>query len=191
MIRHLAQKPRRQLAVGILSAVVLLALAVTVFPVWTVNAAYNSQIKQLQTRLEQLRSNVTADEALRPQYEQLVRSQSTTGHHLKSDTEAVAAAELQRIVKRIVSGNGTQILSTQIIPAGEEQGFIRVALKVRLRGPLDGIVQSLYDIEASPTFLFLDKMSIRTSSRRRARTSNPINQFDNEFELTAYMPKPL
>jgi len=191
MIQKLAHKQQRQLAVGILSTVILLVLAVTVLPVLTVNAAYNTQIKQLQTRLERLRSNVTADEALRPQYEQLVRSQSTTGHHLKSDTEAVAAAELQRIVKRIVSRNDTQILSTQIIPAGEEQGFIRVALKVRLRGSLDGIVQSLYDIEANSTFLFLDKMSIRSSSRRRARNSNPINQFDNEFELIAYMPQPL
>ena len=82
-------------------------------------------------------------------------------------------------------------LSTQILPAAEEQDFVRVALKIRLRGPIEGIVQSLYDIEANPTFLFLDKVSIRSNARRRLRGGNQVNQFDNEFELIAYMPKPL
>ena len=191
MTKSLSGKQQRQLALGILGVISLLLAALIVLPIWSINASYEARIDQLQTRLERLRSNAEADEALRPRYEQLVRSQTTTGHHLKSSAEAVAAAELQRIVKSILSRNSTQVLSTQILPAAEEQDFVRVALKIRLRGPIEGIVQSLYDIEANPTFLFLDKVSIRSNARRRLRGGNQVNQFDNEFELIAYMPKPL
>jgi general secretion pathway protein M len=191
MIENMPKKQQRRLAIGLLSVIGLLLVTLVVLPVWSINDSYGSRIDQLQTRLERLRLNADADEALRPQYERLVRSQSMAGHHLKSDTEAVAAAELQRIVKSIVTRNSTQILSTQILPATEEQGFVRVSLKVNLRGSIEGMVQSLYDIEANPIFLFLDKMSIRNSARRQLRGGIQINQFDNEFELIAYMPKPI
>lgn len=191
MMQKLSKKRQQQAAVGILSAIVLLLSASVALPIWSINAAYEARIGQLQTRLLRSQSNALADEALRPKYELLMRSQATTGHHLKSNTPAVAGAELQRIMKGIVSKNSTQIQSTQILPAAEEQGFVRVVLKVRLRGPVEGIVQSLYDIEADPMFLFLDKMSMRSSATRRPRNGNEINQFDTEFDLIAYMPKPL
>ena len=191
MIRALPERRQQRLAVGLLCLVLLLAMLAIVLPIWTANASYVDHIDQLQTRLAQLHTRAEADGALRPRYEKLMRSQTVSGHHLKSDTEAVAAAELQRIVKKITGDNGTQILSTQILPASEEQDFIRIGLRVRLRGPLDGIIQALYDMEANATFLFFDKLSIRDGARRRRMRLNQVNQFDSDFELIAYMPKPL
>ena len=191
MIHTLNKTQRQRLALTLLAVVVLLLLSAIAWPVWSANRAYESRIAQLQVRLERLRSTIEAAEELRPQYQRLMQSQEATGHHLKSDTEAVAAAELQRIVKIITTSNETQILSTQILPASEEQDFVRIALRVRLRGPLDGIVQAIYDIESNPTFLFLEKLSIRDGAKRRTMRSNAVNQFDADFDLTAYMPKPL
>jgi len=191
MIGQLTRDQEKKLAIGILGAVVVLLLALIIVPVWSANANYASQIDQLQARLQTLRSRAAADAALRPRYEQLVRAHAAAGHHLKSDTEAVAAAELQRIVKTIASNNATQILTTQILPTAEEQGYIRVALKVRVRGPLEGVVQSIYDIEANQTFLFVDKLSLRDGAGRRIRGTAEVNQFDADLNLLAYMPKPL
>ena len=191
MIAHLTNNHESKLAIGILGMVIVLLLALVIVPVWSTNATYDSQIDQLRTRLRTLQSRAAADVTLRPRYQQLVRSHATSGHHLKSDTEAVAAAELQGIVKTITNNNATQILTTQILPTAEEQGFIRVALKVRVRGPLEGIVQSIYDIEANQTFLFLDNLSLRDGARRRIRGTAQVNQFDGDFELIAYVPKPL
>jgi len=191
MIGQLTRDQERKLAVGILGMVVVLLLALVIVPVWSANANYDIQIDQLRTRLQTLQSRAAADAALHPRYEQLLRSHAASGHHLKSATEAVAAAELQGIVKTITSNNATQILTTQILPTAEEQGFIRVALKVRVRGPLEGIVRSIYDVEANQTFLFLDKLSLRDGARRRIRGTAEINQFDADFDLIAYMPKPM
>ena len=191
MIGELTRDQERKPAVGILGIVVVVLLAIVIVPVWSANAKYVLQIEYLQTRLQSLQSRAAADAALRPRYEQLLRSHAASGHHLKSDTEAVAAAELQGIVKTISTRNSTQILMTQILPTTEAPGFVRVALKVRVRGPLEGIMQSIYDVEANQTFLFLDKLSLRGSARRRIRGSTEINQFDVDFDLIAYMPKPM
>lgn len=190
MIGQLTGNQERKLAVSILGIVAVLLLALVIIPVWSANADYSLQIKHLQTRLQSLQSRAIADAELRPRYLQLLRSHAASGHHLKSDTEAVAAAELQGIMNTISTRNSTQILTTQILPTTGEGGFIRVALKVRVRGPLEGIVQSIYDIEANQTFLFLDKLSLRDSARRRIRGTAEVNQFDVDFDLIAYMSKP-
>jgi hypothetical protein len=191
MIGQLTRDQERKLAIGILGIVSILLLALVIVPVWRTNSIYDLQLESLQTQLQTLQSRAAADAALLPRYEQLLRSHAASGHHLKSDTEAVAAAELQGIVKTISSRNSTRILTTQILPATEERGFIRVTLRVRARGPLEGMVRTIYDIEANQTFLFLDKLSLHDGARRRHRGSSEIDQFDIDFDLIAYMPKPL
>lgn len=189
MIDQLTKDQSRRLAIGILGIIAVMLLTLVIVPVWHVNSEYDSKIESLQTRLQSLQSRADADAALLPRYEQLLRSHAASAHHLKSDTEAVAAAELQGIVKAITAENATQILTTQILPTAEEQSFIRIALKVRARGPFEGIVQSIYDIEANQTFLFLDNLSLRDGARRRIRGANEVDQFDVDFDLIAYMPK--
>jgi general secretion pathway protein M len=188
VIERLSKTNQRRLAVALLTVLIGAVLLVTVLPVWSANATYQTRIDQIQEQLQELRADAAAGENLRPRFEQLRQSQLSDGHYLKSGTEAVAAAELQRIVKHIAGNNGTQVLSTQILPSSQEEDFVRVALKVRMRGTLTGIVGSIYDIESNATFLFMDKVSIRDSARRRSISQRISNQFDTDFDLIAYMP---
>jgi general secretion pathway protein M len=165
-------------------------LLVTVLPVWSANASYQADIDRIQGQLSALRTGAAADKKLQPRFERLRQSQLSDGHYLKSGTEAVAAAELQRIVKRIAGSNETEILSTQILPSRQEEGFIRVALKVRVRATLTSMVQSLYEIESNATFLFMDNVSIRDSARRRSNRQGVSKRFDADFDLVAFMPEP-
>ena len=147
MMHTLTNSEQRRLAVGILAAVVLLFLMTVVVPIWQFNSESNAEIHFLQTRLNSLRTQAVADRSLRPRHEQLLKVLATSGHHLKSDTEAVAAAELQRIVKNLADKNTAQVLTTQILPTLEETDFVGVALRVRMRGSLEGMLQTLYDME--------------------------------------------
>ncbi len=92
-------------------------------------------------------------------------------------------------MKTITGRNQAQILSTQLLPVSEEQGFLRVALKVRLRGNLPAILQSLYDIESDGVFMFLDDVALRNNSPGRSQYRQEIRPMDAEFELVAYMPE--
>ena len=189
MIGKLQKKQSRQLAIGILAGAVIGALAITAGPVWLANASRQAALDDAHERLGRYQQIAARDQELLPQYQALLQKQRAAGNHLRSETSAVAGAELQRLVKAITSGNKAQILSTQLLPVSEEQGFLRVALKVRLRGTLPSILQSLYDIETDDVYMFVDDLALRDNMTGRARQQNIIPPMDAEFELVAYMPE--
>ncbi|MDH3350435.1 MAG: type II secretion system protein GspM [Gammaproteobacteria bacterium] len=188
MIRQLGDKQRQRLAIALLIAALGIILSVTAMPIWVANATYRDNIDELNDRLQTYNRVATRDADLLPQFEQLKHSQLTDGHYLRSETVAVAGAELQRMVKEIAAANRAQLLSTQILPASREQGFVQVTLKVRLRGTLEGVLRSFYDMETKDVYLFLDNISMRNSTAVRRPRQIAIQQMDADFDLVAYMP---
>ena len=187
MIERLDNNRQRQLAVVLLVIAVIALLSITALPIWAANASRQASLDEGMERLQRYEQIAIRDEELLPQYEALIRQQKSAGNHLRSDTPAVAGAELQRLVKTITSANSTKIMSTQILPIAEERGFVRVALKVRLRGTLPEIMQSFYDIETDDVYMFLDNVSLRDNMI--GRSGPQIRQMDAEFDLIAYMPE--
>jgi general secretion pathway protein M len=183
-------KQQRHLAIAILVVALLLILSATVLPVWIANSSRLDSIQILQHRLYRLQQMADAGVGLRPRLEQMKREKINNGHYLRGNTETVAAAELQRLVKTITSRNHVSVASTQILPATEESDFMRIALKVRVRGPMRGLVESFYDIESDNTFLFLSKLSLQDASRRRVQSETAAKPIDAEFELAAYAYMP-
>ncbi|MDH3611690.1 MAG: type II secretion system protein GspM [Gammaproteobacteria bacterium] len=189
MIAKLNDNQQRQLAIGILALVVAAVLMLTIGPIWAANASRQATLDQAYERLQRYEQIAARDKALLPQYESIRHAQKSSGNHLRSDTVAVAGAELQRRVKTITSQNNAQIVSTQILPAADEQGFIRVALKVRLRGQLPAILQSFYDIETNDVYMFVDKVALRDNLVGRSQFKVQLRPIDAEFDLIAYMPE--
>ncbi len=188
MIRQLDKQRQRQLAAGILVVAIGLFMSVTALPLWLANTSRQDTLDQLHERLLRYEQVSARDRELLPQYEDLKRTQMSAGNYLKSNTVAVAGAELQRMAKDITAANGAQMISTQILPAANEQGFIRVALKVRLRGPLPALLESFYDIESNDVFMFLDNVNVRESGVRRRPGQIETHAMDADFDLIAYMP---
>ena len=187
MIEKLDKRRQEQLAIGILAGLVLAVLTVTAGPVWMANASRQAALDDAQERLQRYQQIAARDQELLPQYEALLQKQRSAGNHLRSETSAVAGAELQRLVKTITGRNQAQIVSTQLLPVSEEQGFLRVALKVRLRGQLPAILQSLYDVETDDIYMFVDGLAPRDTLV--GRTNAQFRSMEAEFELVAYMPE--
>jgi general secretion pathway protein M len=182
-------RQRRILALAILVLVLVVLFSVTTLPVLLANQHYRDTIASMENRLQQLQRSAAIGDALKPQYAQLKRWQKTDAQYLKSSSAALAAAELQRMVKTVVQAKNAQILSTQILATRQEEGFDRVSLKVRIRGALENITQAFYVLETGEPFIFLDNVSIRASSGRRIRGQiAPVQTLDLDFELIGYMP---
>ena len=186
MTGKLGKKKRRYLAVGILACFLVVAVLATAGPVWVANSSRQATLDDNYERLQRYRQISARDRELMPQYESLLQQQRSAGNHLRSETSAVAGAELQQLVKSISSRNSAQILSSQLLPVSEQQGFLRVALKVRLRGNLPAILQSLYEIETGDVYVFVDNVALRDNFV--GRTRDQVRTMDAEFELVAYMP---
>ena len=188
MIDTLTDRQRRLLALAILLLVLCAICSITVVPVLLANQHYRETIAGMEGRLAQLQQAAAIGTGLQPQYEQLMRWQETDSHYLKSSSSALAAAELQRLVKRIVVTQHAEVLSTQILTAAQEQDLNRISLKVRIRGTLGNIVQVFYAVESSEPFMFLENISVRAKSGRRGRSKIPAPQLlDVDLELIGYM----
>lgn len=190
MIAALDNKQQRQLAVAILVVALLLIFSATVLPIYFANSARQETIQLLQQRLYRLQHMADEGVSLRPRLEQMKREKLNNGHYLQGSTDTVAAAELQRLVKMISSRHHVSVASTQILAATKESDFVRIALKVRVRGPMRGLIESFYDMESGNTFLFLSKLSLRDASRRRTQSETAAKPIDAEFELAAYAYMP-
>jgi len=189
VIEKLNPRQRRLLALAILVLALGAVFGVTVLPVLLANQHYQDTITAQKSRLQQLQRAATIGDALKPQYEQLKRWQTTDAHYLKSNSAALAAAELQRLVKRIVVAKNAEVVSTQILTTRQEEGFDRVALKVRIRGGLENIVQAFHVIETGDPFVFLDNVSVRAGRGRRVRGKvAALQTLDIDMELIGYMP---
>ena len=189
MIEKLNPRQRRLLALAILVLALGAVFSLSVLPVLLSNQHYRNSIDGLESRLQQLQHAAAIGDSLQPQYEQLKRWQTTGAQYLKSNSAALAAAELQRLVKRIVVAKNAEVVSTQILTTRQEEGFDRVSLKVRIRGELQNVVQAFYVIETGEPFVFLDNVSVRASRGRRVRGQvAALQTLDIDMELIGYMP---
>ena len=189
MIADLDAKQQRQLAIGLLVLAAIVFLGITLGPVWYANASRQAALDQAQERLQRYEQIATRDTELLPQYETLRQAQKSAGNQLRSDTAAVAGAELQRRVKDITAVHQAQIVSTQILPVANEEGFVRIALRVRLRGVLPSLLRSIYEIETNNVHMFLDNLSLRNNATNLRQRQALIRPMEAEFDMIAYMPE--
>jgi general secretion pathway protein M len=188
VIETLSLRQRRMLALGILLLALATLFGISVWPILLANRHYQETISSLESRLRKLERAAAIGETLEPKYEMLKRLQNADVQELRSTSPAVAAAELQRLVKRIAVARNAQVLSAQNLTAHQEAGFDRISLKVRMRGELESIVQAFYDLETGEPFVFLDNVSIRASRGRRVRGRvAPQQTLDIDMEVIGYM----
>ncbi len=180
---------RRALAVAILALAVGLSVAATAWPIWSAHRYYDETIDRMRLRLAQLQRAAALGAGLEQHYQQLRRTQSRTGQYLESESVALAAAELQRVVKSVATARRAEVLSTQIVPAAYEESFTRVALKVRMRATLEALVQVFHALETGEPLLFLDDVSIRGRGgvHGRLALTTPEEVLDVDFQLVGYM----
>lgn len=183
---------QRALAVLILLGLVAAVFGFLVVPVWSLYAHYDDTLETMQDRLVRFRRAAAVEQDLNARHEALKRWQAADSSLLKSETRALAGAELQRIAKRAIQPGGGQVLSTQALPVVEEQGAARVGIRIRMRSDLEAAVKIFYNLETGQPFLFIDNVSTRKSVRRvrRTRKRKPnvaADRLDLDFELFGYI----
>lgn len=107
-----------------------------------------------------------------------------------SDTEALASAELQNIVKKAVSEAGGQLSSTQGLPGKLEDGFFRVAVRVRMTASMETLSGVLHSIESAVPVLIVEQIDASPVRGVRNRTTNKVEpslQLNVSFQVVSFM----
>ena len=181
----------RTLAVVLLGIALLGAYRLVIAPLVTAYRDGQSRIEQAKELLQRYEALAEQRSLLADRLaEEQERAASAAGY-LTGPSDALAAAELQDRVKSVVEGASGELRSTQILPAEEleaDLGFRRTTLRVHFVVTIDGLEETLYELETGQPYLIIDEVTVR-QERARRRRSEPQAQpmLDVSLELFGYV----
>ena len=177
-------------------AALLLPVAILVLIIGSVTWLLASQFRAVDNTIEdmgfqygkyqQLSANRRRLESLLAQVRRLPPMDA---YYLAEQTPALAAAELEQQLKRVVAARDGQIISTQVLAQTQEDGLESVVIQVRLRCGLPDLVRIMYSLETGRPSFFIDNLTVtaRTANARKTRDSVMERELDVRFDLTGYL----
>lgn len=195
MNRTLPPIAGRLLALAILAGLCALVWLGLALPLLDRFAGYRDTVVQAEEQLPRLRGIAAMTPLLQAELVRIERDPSARTRQLSGGGDALAAADLQNRLGRIAAANGIVLRSTQILPAQDEEGFRRIAVRVALEGGAPALLKILHGLETAPTLLFIDNLEIRARSggrvRRKAKNAKnaarPEDLLLIRFDLAGYI----
>jgi len=84
---------------------------------------------------------------------------------LTGDTPSVSASDLQDTVQGLATREGTQVITTRVLNPEPVGSFSKISIQMEVGGQIDQIANLIRGIEASPKFLVVDEINIRSLFR--------------------------
>lgn len=182
----------RSLAVALLIGMGAVLYAVIIEPLWSSHRNFRQSRVSSTENLAKFQQIAGAVDALEEELAALQIAQTSQAGYLPGDSSALAAAELQTLVKNIVRAAGEDLRSTQILPVKEEAGVTRVAIRVQLPVRIRSLQEVLHTLESGVPFIFIDNVDVRRrkTNRRGLKNTNQEVYLDVRFDITGYMRSP-
>lgn len=150
----------RMTAVFLLVATVLAATAALAVPAWWLyqrdNATEQRMLRQFDsyTALNQSRPKLM-------QAAETLKARDTRKYFLKGATPALMGADLQDVVKAIIEANNGRVLSSQLLPHRDDNGYRLLNGNIQMTANIQNLRQVLYALESREPYLFVDNLVIR------------------------------
>ncbi|MCU7919542.1 MAG: type II secretion system protein M [Candidatus Thiodiazotropha sp. (ex Epidulcina cf. delphinae)] len=195
MVSTLTPGQSRLAAVSLLALLLLLLLFAAIYPILSLNNHYDKRISGTRQQLQHYRRITSQADRYQAEHARLKRIRQSDKRYLQSETDSLAKAELQRRVKQVVASGKGDILSSQVERSEQEDGFNRVAIRVRMKSTLEEMMALVYRLETETPYLFVDDITVRSRlvTRRRLPATKAISQalklLDIDFKLVGYMKR--
>ncbi len=129
--------------------------------------------------------------ALEAELEQVRSNKDVEDFYFDAKTPALAGAELQREVQRMVESAGGRVVSTQILPSTRDEQPPTVRVRAQIQGSTENLLDVLYQVEKARPFLFVDQLTVRaprqtttTPRYRGARARRAVRATPRAMQLT-------
>lgn len=177
----------RTMALALLALVTVCVGLLTLGPVFVLHKAQADEIEARSHELMTYRHLAVGQAQFEQQLSVLNQRSVATDYQVKGDTPALASANMQKHLKNIVTRNGAEVISTQIVAPDDDEEGNRVSLKVHLRADIRGAMVILHALESGRPMLFVDDLAISARPvRGRTADDPPTVQLDLQFEIGGY-----
>lgn len=192
MIKVSRQQQQRWLAVGLLLVVILLVSLAVVMPVINKGMELREAKNNLVFRLQQYERILAKKDAVIANMSAIKEQHQTRGLLNTQDTGALASAEVQAFIKKVIVEAGGQLSSTQALPVSTKNAFSRIPVSVRMTGNSEVLRTVLYKIETSTPLIIINQIDIRPMRGVRSRVTRQIeasNELNINFQAVSFMRK--
>jgi general secretion pathway protein M len=187
-----SKQMQRWLAVGLLALAILIVTLVVIVPVINKGLELNESKNNLAFKLEQYERVLARKEAVMQSMNAIKEQYQQSELLNKQSTGALASAEVQEFIKKIIVDAGGQLSSTQALPLTTKTEFSRVTVSVRMTGSSEVLRKVLYKLETSTPLMVINQLEIRPVRGIRSRLTRQIeqsNQLDINFQAVSFMRK--
>lgn len=84
---------------------------------------------------------------------------------LTGDTPSVSASDLQDTVQALATREGTQVITTRVLNPEPIGSFSKISIQMEVGGQIEQIANLIRGLEASPKFLVVDEINVRSLFR--------------------------
>jgi hypothetical protein len=162
----------RVLALALLVVALLLAWLGVAEPLADLYAAQDQSITERRAFAERMAVVAAELPALRRRAAEGAGSDS--GAPLGQDSDALAAAKLQDLVKGYALAAGAALSSVETLPAEPAGPYRRIALRIRFEGTLPVLIDLLLGVEATQQRLLVDELELHGSPLNRADSASSL-----------------
>lgn len=176
------------ISLGILFLVLSILFVGLVAPAMTNKNTNNERIADLQLQHAKYKSAEQELIQLQKQIEQLLHENlEHKKDFLEEKQHTLAAADLQQYLKKIIESHAGNLVSTQPITDVNIKPFPKVTIKVHMRGNIDALQKTLYQLESSKPQLFIDNVIIQRRNPTGRGKQLHIDQLDIRFDVNGYI----
>lgn len=180
----------RIMALALLVGLVLLVTAVGILPLVESVRTTDEALEHNRAMIARMSRSTARRDTYDAQIDVLLTRINESGLYIRADTEPLAAAAVQELLKRAVGLHGGELRSIQSLPSLREDDLTRIGLRVVMTGALGSMVHVLYALESGEPFLFVSDLQIKSTTRRRRRNAEepPHETLSIRFDVFGYLP---
>jgi len=182
----------RWIAVFLLVLVTGIIGLVLIYPIVNKSIELNETQSNLLFKLEQYNRILAKKDGVLESKEQLNTQNQESGYLNSQETEALASADVQELIKKVIVEAGGQLSSTQVLPVTNKNDFSRITVSVRMTGSSEVLRSVLYQIETSTPLIIIDQLDIRPMRgvrNRKTHQIDPSNELNINFQAVSFMKK--
>ena len=183
---------QRWLAVGLLAALLLILIVAVFVPAVSKWIELREEKDQLAIKLRQYERILAGKDAVIKNMGSVKEAIQEQNYFNSQNTEALASAEVQEFIKKVIVDAGGRLSSTQALPVKSKDKFSLLTVSVRMTGNSEVLRSVLYRLETSTPLIIIDQLDIRPMRGVRNRLTRQIEQTNDlniNFQAVSFMRK--
>lgn len=156
---------------AILLMLMMLIIAIFIAPAVILRQDLNGRVGELELQLNKFKTAGQGLEQLQQQIDQMNKAHANTGDFLEEKSPALAAADLQQHIKGVIEAHQGNLVSAQPVNETGQELFPKVTVKIHMRGNINTLQKSLYQLESSRPRLFINNIVIQKRNPAAARAN--------------------